>query len=118
MDMKNAVNSLSALAQTSRLAVFRTLVELAPDGAYPGEIAQRLDIPANTLSFHLKSLAQAGLINAEQSGRFIRYRADITHMQSLLEFLTRNCCSGQPEKCAPSACSPALKSASRKIRRT
>lgn len=103
MDLKQAVAALSALAQDSRLAVFRALVERAPDGANPGDLAEALGIPANTLSFHLKTLAQAGLIDAQASGRFIRYRADITRMQDLIEFMTRNCCGGQPEKCAPPA---------------
>lgn len=101
MDNKKAVTALAALAQTSRLAVFRALVELGPEGANPSDLAQRLDIPANTLSFHLKSLSQADLITAEQTGRFIRYRANFDQMQSLVDFLTRNCCGGDMGKCAP-----------------
>ena len=103
MELKQAVTALSALAQDSRLAVFRALVERAPDGANPGELAEILGIPSNTLSFHLKTLAQAGLIEAQASGRFIRYRADINRVQALVDFMTRNCCGGQPEKCAPPA---------------
>lgn len=103
MDMKQAVPALAALAQASRLAVFRHLVELAPDGANPGDIAQALDIPANTLSFHLKSLLQAGLIAAEPSGRYIRYRADTGRMQELVDFLTQSCCGGDPSRCLPRA---------------
>ncbi len=103
MDSETAVSALAALAQPSRLAVFRLLVETAPDGAFPGEIAARLDIPQNTLSFHLKNLAHAGFVRSEQNGRFIRYRANTTLMQDLLGFLTRNCCGGDASKCAPSA---------------
>ena len=101
MDNKNAVEALTALAQTSRLAVFRALVELGLDGANPGDLAQQLDIPANTLSFHLKTLLHAELITAEPSGRFIRYRANFARMQGLVEFLTRNCCGGDMSQCLP-----------------
>ena len=101
MDSSRAVTALSALAQTSRLAVFRHLVEAGPQGAYPGDIAHRLDVPANTLSFHLKALSHAGLIEAEQQGRFIRYRANFVAMQALVGFLTENCCGGDPAQCAP-----------------
>ena len=110
MDTEAAVASLAALAQASRLAVFRLLVESGPDGANAGEIAQALDIPANTLSFHLKALSQAGLVGAEPSGRFVRYRADFDRMRGLVDFLTHNCCGGDMERCAPQAatCTPRL----------
>ena len=101
MDNKAAVAALAALAQASRLAVFRALVELGPEGAHPSDLAQALDIPGNTLSFHLKTLVQADLITAEHSGRFIRYRADFDQMRTLIDFLTRNCCGGDASKCAP-----------------
>ena len=103
MDTLQAVGALAALAQNSRLSAFRTLVELGPEGANPGELAQRLGIPANTLSFHLKALSQAGLVTAEQRGRFIRYRADFAQMHRLVDFLTRNCCGGDMSLCAPTA---------------
>lgn len=106
MDSKAAVSALSALAQASRLSVFQTLVELGPEGAYPSELAQQLDIPPNTLSFHLKTLSHADLITSEQNGRFIRYRANFEQMQGLIDFLTRNCCGGDPSKCAPQASVP------------
>jgi DNA-binding transcriptional ArsR family regulator len=105
MDSKRAVAALAALAQNSRLAVFRHLVELEPHGAYPGDIAQELAIPANTLSFHLKALAQAGLVSAEHSGRFIRYRASLEAVRTLVGFLTDNCCGGDVARCAP-VCAP------------
>ena len=101
MDTKNAVAALAALAQHSRLAVFRWLVEKGPEGAFPGELAEQLDIPSATLSFHLKSLLHAGMVEAEQQGRYIRYRANFPRMQELLAFLSQNCCGGDPSKCAP-----------------
>jgi len=101
MDQKTAVPALSALAQDSRLAIFRWLVELGPSGACPADIAERLAITPTTLSFHLKALQQAGLICADKSGRSIVYRADFEAMRSLVDFLTRNCCGGDPTKCAP-----------------
>lgn len=103
MDTKNAVSALAALAQHSRLAVFRWLVEKGPEGAFPGEIAEHLDLPPATLSFHLKNLLHAGMVEAEQKGRHIRYRANFTRMQELLAFLSQNCCGGDPSKCAPAA---------------
>lgn len=116
MDSNNAVIALAALAQASRLAVFRRLVSLGPDGALAGELAQYLDIPANTLSFHLRALHQAGLVTAETLGRNIRYRADFEHMQALLGFLSDHCCGGRPELCAPvtqQSCAP-VKAAGRR----
>lgn len=109
MDNTDAVSTLAALAQASRLAVFRHLVELGPGGSTPGELVQALGIPPNTLSFHLKALAQAGLVVAEPNGRFIHYRAGFDRMQALVDFLTRNCCGGDPTRCAPAGadCSPA-----------
>ncbi len=101
MNTKNAVTALAALAQASRLAVFRHLVELGPEGAFPGELAERLELPPATLSFHLKALTHAGLIEPEQNGRYIRYRANFGEMRDLVDFLTRNCCGGDPSKCAP-----------------
>lgn len=103
MDTEDAVPALAALAQASRLAVFRMLVELGPEGAHPGELAQALEIPPNTLSFHLKALLQAGLVSAEPTGRFIRYRADFERMNALVDFLTRNCCAGTATRCSPAA---------------
>jgi DNA-binding transcriptional ArsR family regulator len=107
IDSPAAVTALAALAQASRLAVFRHLVELGPDGAHPGDIAAALAIPPNTLSFHLKALSHAGLVDAEPSGRHIRYRANFARMQALVGFLTDHCCGGDPARCAPAACAPA-----------
>jgi len=101
METTTALSALSALAQPHRLAVFRRLVELGPDGAFAGELAELLAIPANTLSFHLKTLQQAGLIQPEPLGRNIRYRADFEAMRSLVGFLSENCCGGDESLCHP-----------------
>jgi DNA-binding transcriptional ArsR family regulator len=101
MDTALAVTSLAALAQPHRLAIFRRLVELGPDGAFAGELAEHLAIPPNTLSFHLKSLQQAGLIQPEPLGRNIRYRADFEAMRELVGFLSENCCGGDASLCEP-----------------
>ena len=103
MESSDAVTALGALAQPSRLAVFRRLVERGPDGELPGALAEALDLAPATLSFHLKSLAHAGLVEAEPSGRNIRYRANFGAMQALLAYLTRNCCGGDASRCRPAA---------------
>jgi ArsR family transcriptional regulator, arsenate/arsenite/antimonite-responsive transcriptional repressor len=108
METKQAVKALGALAQDSRLAVFRLLVEQGPDGLTPGLIAERLDIPAPTLSFHLKELSQAGLITAEQNGRSIVYSADFLAMRELVEFLYHNCCGVGVQGCG-AECVPDIK---------
>lgn len=103
MDANSAVTALAALAQGSRLALFRRLVELGPDGAVPGELSRSLGLAPATLSFHLKTLVQAGLIEAEPRGRFIHYRADFGRMRALVAYLTENCCGGHASQCAPAA---------------
>ncbi len=101
MKMDTVVNSLAALAQKLRLAVFRHLVQAGPSGACPGDIAEALGVRASTLSFHLKALHHAGLVTAEQSGRSITYRVDFEAMQGLVDYLTENCCGGDASLCAP-----------------
>jgi len=101
MENTDAVNALAALAQESRLAVFRLLVRNAPEGLTPGVIGEQLALPAPTLSFHLKTLAQAGLVTAVQEGRFVRYRAEMPGINALISFLTEDCCGGDPERCSP-----------------
>lgn len=108
MDADTAVPALAALAQASRLTVYRRLVECAPQGAAPGELCERLAIPAATLSFHLKTLQQAGLIEVERQGRSLRYRARIDTMQTLIAFLSDRCCDGQPDRCRPAEATPPL----------
>ncbi len=95
MESKNAVIALSALAQDSRLDVYRLLVQAGPEGMAASEIAERLGIPANTLSFHLKTLSHADLVQSRQEGRFVFYSTNYDQMNSLLRFLTENCCGGR-----------------------
>ena len=101
METNQAIDALAALAQPHRLAVHRWLVERAPEGAFAGEIAEYLGLPTTTLSFHLKTLQQAGLIVPEPSGRHIRYRADLDAVHGLVAYLTENCCGGDASRCAP-----------------
>ena len=101
MENNHAVSALAALAQENRLAVFRLLVRNAPDGLTPGVIGEQLELPAPTLSFHLKTLAQAGLVTAVQEGRFVRYRAEMAGINALVDFLTEDCCGGHPQLCIP-----------------
>jgi ArsR family transcriptional regulator len=103
MDTKPALRMLAALAQDTRLAIFRYLVERAPDGAFAGDVAERLAVPAATLSFHLKELSHAELIVGTQEGRHVRYTADLAAVQALVGYLTDTCCGGDPSRCAPVA---------------
>jgi DNA-binding transcriptional ArsR family regulator len=93
-----AVKALAALAQTQRLRAFRALVVAGADGLTPGAMAEHLGIAASALSFHLKELAHAGLVSSEPRGRNLIYRADFAHMNTLLAYLTEQCCQG--EACA------------------
>lgn len=93
MKSSTAVARLSALAQESRLAVFRLLVRKGPEGLAASEIAGRLGLPPATLSFHLKELSHAGLLKSRQEGRFIYYAPDFKAMNALLAYLTENCCA-------------------------
>jgi len=103
--MTQAVQALSGLAQNSRLAIFRLLVQAGPGGIAAGAIGDRLDLPPATLSFHLAGLTRAGLAQSRQEGRFVIYRADFENMNKLVAYLTENCCGGQ--SCAPAAaCEP------------
>lgn len=101
MDNDQALLALAGLAQKSRLAVFRHLVGLGPVGACPGDIADAVGIAAATLSFHLKAMSHAGLIDAQPNGRSITYRANFAAMQGLVGYLTDNCCGGEPSRCVP-----------------
>ncbi len=99
------VKALAALAQESRLAVYRMLVSRGPEGLSAGVIGERLGIAPATLSFHLKELANAGLVAARAQGRFVIYSANFECMNAVLGFLTDNCCGGNP--CTPvAACKP------------
>jgi DNA-binding transcriptional ArsR family regulator len=101
MDTKAALTALAALAQESRLAVFRLLVQAGPSGLAASKIAGHLDIASSSLSFHLKELSHSGLIVSRQEGRFIIYSANVEAMNGLIGFLTENCCGGVP--CGPTA---------------
>jgi len=99
MEMKQAIQCLSALAQETRLSAFRLLVERGPEGLTPGELSAELDIPGPTLSFHLKELAHAGLVSTERRGRSLAYRARVSRVDRLLDYLTANCCGGDADLC-------------------
>ena len=103
MKSETAVARLYALAQESRLAVFRLLVQRGPEGLPAGEIAARLRIPQATMSFHLKELSNAGMLRSRQEGRFIYYAPDFKAMQGLIAYLTENCCA--ESGCGPGDCS-------------
>ncbi len=95
MDETQAVQALAALAQSSRLAVFKALVVAGRSGRTPTELAAALALTGPALSFHLKELLHAGLVTQERDGRHLIYRAALTHMNALLDYLTENCCEGQ-----------------------
>jgi ArsR family transcriptional regulator, arsenate/arsenite/antimonite-responsive transcriptional repressor len=99
MDSRHAVEALAALAQESRLRVFRLLVQAGPGGLPAGLISERVSVPPTTLSFHLKQLVRAGLLRARRDGRSIVYAADYAGMQSLVAFLSEKCCQGG--ECGP-----------------
>jgi DNA-binding transcriptional ArsR family regulator len=101
METQEAVKSLSALAQDSRLEVFRLLVKAGRDGMAAGEVARALSTAANTMSQQLLVLSNAGLVRARREGRSIIYAVDFDAMSGLLVFLTEDCCGGCPEVCAP-----------------
>ena len=106
MDIKTAVLQLSSIAQEARLEIFRLLVQAGQDGLPAGNIGESLSIPPSTLSFHLKELSRAGLIQSRQVSRFIYYSANYASMNSLLAYLTENCCAGE-SKCYPDVlCNP------------
>lgn len=110
METKQALTVLRALGQDNRLAAFRTLVQAGPDGLAVGDLRQRLDLPAATLSAHLNLLRGAGLVEDEREGRVIRVRAGYACINALISFLTENCCAGSAHDvtdCAKSAVRPA-----------
>lgn len=98
---KNVIAALSALAQESRLAVFRLLVQVGPEGLPASQISDKVGITPSSLSFHLKEMVHADLLLSRQEGRFVFYSANFQTMNGLLEFLTENCCGGNP--CVPTA---------------
>ena len=103
METNEAIAALTALGHSTRLAIFRLLVEAGPGGRMAGAIAQSLAVPGATLSFHLKELVHAGLITGESRGRNICYRADFDAMRALVSYLTHNCCAGAMDDSCPPA---------------
>jgi len=99
MNASTAVKALAALAQESRLAIFRTLVQVGPAGLPAGQLAEQLGIAPSSLRFHTKELVHAGLVSSSPEGRFVIYSAHIDGMNQLLSYLTENCCGGNP--CTP-----------------
>ena len=108
-----AVAQLAALAQETRLAIFRLLVEHAADGLTPGAIALKLRLAPATLSFHLKELANAGLLADRREGRFIWYRPDLQAMNRLVSYLTENCCRANRGAACDTACAPVARASSK-----
>ena len=108
--MTQAVDALAALAQSTRLAIYRLLVEAGPEGMAAGRIGEELKLPPATLSFHLAHLTRAGLASSRQEGRFVIYSTDFENMNALVGYLTDNCCGGS-RSCAPS---PSVKLLSKK----
>ncbi len=107
MKSKDAIESLAALAQESRLAIFRALVKRGPEGYTPTQLGEKLNVTAPTLSFHLKELQRAKLIDVRRDGRFLYYRPSFVHMNQLIGFLTENCCVLADQGCGPE-CAPAV----------
>jgi ArsR family transcriptional regulator len=105
MKSQDVIQSLFALAQDSRLAVFRLLVKRGPDGYTPGELSEKLSLPAPTLSFHLKELSTAKLVTARREGRFLFYSVNFARMRGVVDFLTDQCCSLAEDTC-PTTCAP------------
>ncbi|MDR9839732.1 MULTISPECIES: ArsR/SmtB family transcription factor [Herbaspirillum] len=106
METKSVITALAALAQESRLAIFRFLVQVGPEGSAASKIGDALGIAPSSLSFHMKELSHAGLVTSHQEGRFVIYAANYTAMNDVLGFLTENCCGGNV--CSPvnACCEP------------
>ena len=108
MESEQAILALAALAQSTRMAVFKLLVKYEPDGLAAGDIARLLAVPQNTMSAHLAVLARADLVMSERKSRSIIYRANLAAFQSLTSFMVEDCCGGRGDLCAPVAsCKPA-----------
>ena len=112
MESSDAIDALSALAQSTRLGAFRLLMQHEPNGLPAGDVARLLDVASNTMSTHLAILERAKLTSSERRGRSIIYRAELDTMRQLTSFLVQDCCGGRPELCGPlvaeftSCCSP------------
>jgi ArsR family transcriptional regulator, arsenate/arsenite/antimonite-responsive transcriptional repressor len=119
MKKEAIIQALGALAQETRIDIFRILVQAGPEGLPAGAIGERLGLPSPTLSFHLNQLRFAGLVTSRRESRSIIYSANFKTMNQVVAYLTENCCGGRPELCAPSALIPveSLQSSVRKVRR-
>jgi len=106
MKKSNVIGALGALAQETRLDIFRLLVQKGPEGLPAGEVGERLGQPSPTLSFHLNQLRFAGLVTSRRKSRLIIYSANYKAMNELLAYLTENCCADQSNLCAPETCAP------------
>ncbi len=101
MDKKSTLEALAALAQETRLDVFRLLIRAGAEGMLAGEISEALDVRQNTMSTNLSILSQSGLIHKQREGRSIRYFADMNGVRGFLAFLMEDCCGGHPKRCQP-----------------
>ena len=101
MKPAQVVKALAALAQPTRLAIYRLLVARGPEGMAAGQIAEKLKVSPATLSFHFKTLSHAGLLDSRQDGRFVYYAANFAVMNGMVAYLTENCCGGKPDACKP-----------------
>ena len=117
MKSNDVIDGLAALAQQSRLAIFRMLVKRGPEGYTPTELGEKLNLASPTLSFHLKELQRAGLIDVRRDGRFLYYRPNFSHMNQLIGFLTENCCVLADKGCGPECAPPAAAAASTRRQR-
>jgi DNA-binding transcriptional ArsR family regulator len=113
MEKSDAIAALAALAQDNRLDVFRLLVKAGPAGLAAGEVARKLKLPPNTLSFHFDRLRQAGLVTVRRESRSMIYSAQYPAMRGLIDFLTENCCAGVSDDRDPSCAAAARQSKSR-----
>ncbi|MEL6361189.1 MAG: metalloregulator ArsR/SmtB family transcription factor [Pseudomonadota bacterium] len=101
METNTAAEIFSALGQASRVSALRMLVKAGPNGVAAGDIASALSVPAPTMSFHLKELSQAGLVQSRKEGRTVKYSADYGGIRQLIDFLMSDCCQGDPRLCGP-----------------
>jgi ArsR family transcriptional regulator len=101
MKPAQVVKALAALAQPTRLAIYRLLVARGPEGMAAGQVAEKLKVSPATMSFHFKTLSHAGLIESRQDGRFVYYSANFVVMNGMVAYLTENCCGGNPDACKP-----------------
>ncbi|MBK9160673.1 MAG: helix-turn-helix transcriptional regulator [Nitrosomonadales bacterium] len=101
MKPAQVVKALAALAQPTRLAIYRLLVACGPEGLAAGQVAEKLKVSPATLSFHFRTMSHAGLVDSRQEGRFIYYAANFTAMNGIVAYLTENCCGGDAAACQP-----------------